>query len=364
MNLGKGSRRYGFVVSAVSAVLALVLMLPLVTARAGSVPPVVRQAYFDAVDDASKATQDKVAENLLAIVPGDDDVNRTRLHGCKIVWEGKPGSSRVLVAAFMSRDSYDKYYRENLENKEPAYILKKSLWVTVVPELQNYFVGKGKYKAAGAAADTCPPTPARLVRLLGLNPGMSYEILLEMWIDPSALFRPSADPEATDHEGQIARKNSTGDWVFPAEGTPFIKFDDTQLYMETSKSICPTCTQWTYRDWFVNRIGYIYKKGNVDDPSTWGYPWTRLGYTYDWGNKKNHVGASEFVIRLDPSKQDATVTVKLHRAVDSAKPEWKKYFRCKAGCTDEGNLSAVKLVDELEWRLSTLQNSGIPTALP
>ena len=343
MSFKKSRRQYGLALGAVSAVLAVVLVLPIVTAGAGSVPPLVRQAYFDAIDDASKATQDKVAADLLAIVPGDDAVNRERLHGCRIVWEGKPGSSRVLVAAFMSRDSYNTYYKDNLEKKEPVYILRKSLWVTVVPELQNYFVGKShyRYKSPFTVGESCPPTAARLVKLLGLNPGLSYDILLEMWVDPSVLFRPSPDPETTDHEGQIARKGSTGDWTFPAEVTPFIKLDETQLYMETSKSICSTCTQWTYKDWFVNRIGYIYEKGNVDDPSTWGYPWTRLGYTYDWGNRKNHVGASEFVIRLDPAKDNATVTVTLHRAIDSAKPEWKRYFRCRAGCTDEGNLSSV-----------------------
>jgi len=25
-------------------------------------------------------------------------------------------------------------------------------------------------------------------------------------------------------------------------------------------------------------------------------PWTGLGYTYDWGNPVNHVGASEFIL--------------------------------------------------------------------
>jgi hypothetical protein len=34
-------------------------------------------------------------------------------------------------------------------------------------------------------------------------------------------------------------------------------------------------------------------------------PWTRLGYTYDWGDSKTHIGLSEFVI-----EQNATVTVK------------------------------------------------------
>lgn len=27
------------------------------------------------------------------------------------------------------------------------------------------------------------------------------------------------------------------------------------------------------------------------------YPWTRLGYTYDWGHPTNHVGATEFILK-------------------------------------------------------------------
>ena len=30
-----------------------------------------------------------------------------------------------------------------------------------------------------------------------------------------------------------------------------------------------------------------------------GYPWTRLGYTYDWRPGSNKYGASEYVMRKD-----------------------------------------------------------------
>ena len=44
------------------------------------------------------------------------------------------------------------------------------------------------------------------------------------------------------------------------------------------------------------------------------YPWTRLGYTYDWGNPRNLVGLSEFVLRIDPNKNKGELTVKLEAA--------------------------------------------------
>ena len=42
-----------------------------------------------------------------------------------------------------------------------------------------------------------------------------------------------------------------------------------------------------------------------------GYPWTRLGYTYDWGNPKSEMGLSEFVIR-----KGATVEIRSSSSMD------------------------------------------------
>lgn len=39
-----------------------------------------------------------------------------------------------------------------------------------------------------------------------------------------------------------------------------------------------------------------------------GYPWTRLGYTYDWGNPRREIELSEFVIREPAMVQIRAVT--------------------------------------------------------
>ncbi len=44
----------------------------------------------------------------------------------------------------------------------------------------------------------------------------------------------------------------------------------------------------TYPDWLYNRTRYVNTMGATP------YPWTRLGYTYDWGSS-NQIGLSEFV---------------------------------------------------------------------
>jgi hypothetical protein len=66
-----------------------------------------------------------------------------------------------------------------------------------------------------------------------------------------------------------------------------------------------------------------------NDPNTWGYPWTRLGYSYDWGNPKNPVGLSEFVLRIDPNKNGGEITVKLENAYDCETADWPAYYRCQ-----------------------------------
>jgi hypothetical protein len=69
------------------------------------------------------------------------------------------------------------------------------------------------------------------------------------------MFRPSPDPEITDTVASLE---------FPT-GAP-----DTHV------------------QWFNARLASSY--------GTDGYPWTRLGYTYDWAPCGSEVGLSEFVV--------------------------------------------------------------------
>lgn len=283
-----------------------------------------KQVYYSALQDAANALPHKISNQLLAIVPWWDKLNNIILHQGQIQWEGNPGQSRILVVAFMSRQSYESYYMDHFKNRRNEdYVLQKSLWVTVVPELQNFFLpGAKALTHPPPPPGSCPPSPMRIIQLLGLNPVYDYDILLEMWVHPKDLFRPTPDPEVYDHEAELAYKDSLGNWIFPTDWSPFTKFDDTALHQESAWSAAST-----YRQWFSNRADTIYKVGSYDDMRQWGFPWTRLGYTYDWGSADDHFGLSEFVIRLNP-ENGGQVQVKLERAIDSASAEWDQYFRC------------------------------------
>ncbi len=279
------------------------------------------KAYYDAMIDAqSAANQKKVCRDLLAIVRGKDRVNTQKLHGGAIQRERVPGSNRVLVATFMSRQSYERYYRSNLDQHLPAYTLTKCLWVTVVPELKNYFIGK-----------ECPPNPKRVVKALGLNPAKSYEVVLEMYVDPNALFRPAPDPEITDHEATTSASEPGGAWAFQNDSNPFLAFNPSATYSDYQGA-----TPMSFRQWFAWNATSSYAMPDPQNVSTWGAPWTRLGYTYDWGKTGgNHEGVSEFILRIDPAVAGGELTVTLVRAVDVATKGWKRYFRCDAQAAAE-----------------------------
>ncbi len=308
------------------------------------VTPADAEAYVRALRDSEEATQEKVFTGLLAVVPAWDAINHSRLHGSSIRWEGEPGHSRVLVATFLDRPTYEQYYKPNLESHQETYTLQKTLWVTVVPELKNFFIKKKN------AYNRCPPSCKRVMQLLGLHPANEYDVLIEMWVDPNALFRPSPDPEITDHEAEVATKVAQDQWIFPSDLNPFLKIDDSVMFKEKQWEQGPGVS---YKKWFVNRAQTVYVNGpflDVNDPKTWGYPWTRLGYSYDWGNPKNPVGLSEFVLRIDPNKNGGEITVKLEEAYDCETPDWPAYYRCRPesgrGAMDEdGDESEISLED-------------------
>lgn len=275
------------------------------------------RAYVAALEDSRAATQEKVFKGLIAVVPGRDAVNAARLCGGGLVWEGEPGQSRVLVAAFMDRSTYETYYRQSIDERAKRYLLRKSLWVTLVPELQNAFM-RGCARDWPPKLDRCPPTPKRVARLLGLPPNKDYEILVELWVNPQDLFRPSADPEITDHEAEPAVKNEDGSWSFRSDQNPFSRIDESRLFLDRMGG-----TPVPFKTWYAE-LAERY------DPHRWDAPWTRLGYTYDWGNPRNHVGVTELIVRVDPDPAKQYVEVRLKRAIDAATAGWKQYFRCRS----------------------------------
>lgn len=98
----------------------------------------------------------------------------------------------------------------------------------------------------------------RLEQLIGLPPQKGNTHFSFLWVKPEDLFRPSRDSEITDETASL---------TFPANATA------------------------EHRSWFNENCLYSYQNHN--------YPWTGLGYTYDWLDDDIEYGLSEFVIKAN-----------------------------------------------------------------
>ena len=193
----------------------------------------LKQRYHEAVIDAEKAEPSEISKNLVAIVPSNTH----------LVWKNKTDSlnAKILVVTWTDYNGYD-------DKIAKPVTLSREIWVTTVPEVKNF------------CRRLRENVSLRLEQLLGLPPKAGKTKFVEMWVRPNDLFRPSADPEITDSEAEIEFRTPNA----------FVKVSDN------------------YRAWYTELKRRSYGEN--------GYPWTRLGYTYDWGDSHNHIGMSEFVI--------------------------------------------------------------------
>lgn len=130
--------------------------------------------------------------------------------------------------------------------------LSREVWVTPAPQLQE--VCKKVTEDAARIA--------RVNQYLGLPPATERDngrVFVEMWVKPADMFRPCPDSEIDD---------TTCGLQFPASATN------------------------AHKTWISN-----YYASSYGFWQTTHYPWTGLGYTYDWCGENTEVGASEFVVR-------------------------------------------------------------------
>lgn len=103
----------------------------------------------------------------------------------------------------------------------------------------------------------------RFAQLLGVHANEGYTRFTAFWVSPQDAVRPAF---VTDVTKQMTNDYSlvTGEW----------------------------------KEWFDANILFSYFESD--------YPWTRLGYTYDWGGAEEY-GLTEFLVR-DPSKTEIAFT--------------------------------------------------------
>ena len=96
----------------------------------------------------------------------------------------------------------------------------------------------------------------RLQQLIGLPTDKKYTHFSALWVKPSDIIRPA-------YEYDITKSQMTDSFM--------------------------TTVDKEFENWFTGNMKWSY----IDS----AYPWTRLGYTYDWADNGTEFGLSEFLIQ-------------------------------------------------------------------
>ena len=104
-------------------------------------------------------------------------------------------------------------------------------------------------------------------KLLGLPVDSRERSFVTMVVPVSAIFRPCANPDV--------------------------------IAVRCSAEI-PASASSAHKRWYAEQTAIAYRYPN-------GFPWTRLGYTYNWNDGQSEVGPAEFVVRRSTEVQVVSV---------------------------------------------------------
>lgn len=182
---------------------------------------------------------------------------------------------KTKTATVVTLTNYN-YTDEKGNNKTPfqTNVGNYYVWVTIVPEVQDV--------CRGFSSDNLN---LRLHQLLGLHPNSPFTHFVVMTVTDVQIFRPTANPDPT-----TSLPCSTTNGLIPANCGEVFPKENADLNK--------------HKVWLANQMlsSYVISESHLIPV---GYPWTRLGYTYDWKPGANKYGASEYII-----KPNSVVTIK------------------------------------------------------
>lgn len=205
----------------------------------------LKHQYKLAVMDAKNAEPWEIYKSLVAVIYYGDSMGGQG----NLTWSAdSAGNQRLLVVSWMKQNT-TQYWPVGQTFKTSSNTAYMS-WITTAPQMTD-FLKKNSFSSPSGLH-------LRIAQVLGMPPDTQNDYFVEFWVYPKNLFRPSPDPEITDPEADL---------YFPAN------------------------VSQKHRDWFLNELTSKY-----DTSTTSAFPWTRLGYTYDWATPLTPVGLSEFVV--------------------------------------------------------------------
>lgn len=137
-------------------------------------------------------------------------------------------------------------YPDSYPSGEKITIKYGDVWVFTADEVKQF----------GSKNGSTDDMLLRMEQLIGLPLQSGKTHFTTMWVNPKDLYRPSADRQIDS-------------------GTASLEFNEN--------------TDHEYIEWFKSQMAYSYYPHR--------YPWTRLGYTYDWADNGTEYGLSEYVLK-------------------------------------------------------------------
>ena len=165
-----------------------------------------------------------------------------------LIWDSS--GQRVLMVTWVDATSQVAGLPAGTASEAPVL-----LWSVPVPAIRTMLdrellkMASASQHGQGTPQQLSLDVVARTRQYLGLKPDTSYRTFVEFWASPAILTRPCEDSEV----------------------------DDTRC-MPRGRA---------------GRFPSLVPPAEYSDPA---FPFTGLGYTYDWGNPITEVGASEFVV--------------------------------------------------------------------
>lgn len=197
--------------------------------------------YLAAVMAVQSAGPEKLAPALVSLVPGSP---------------GVVFNADGTAAAMVTLTDWTGY----ADSEGQPMTLTREVWLTPVPELQDMC---RSYVAAGG---TNPGL--RSPQFLGMPPKTKPVTIVTMMVPLAGMFRPTVNPQ----------------------------IDSTAAVFDAGQVLPDDPAYPNHADWFRLQKSLAYDPANP-------YPWTRMGYTFDWGNPTNPIGSSEFVVRAGTTVQ-------------------------------------------------------------
>lgn len=163
----------------------------------------------------------------------------------------------------LTMNKYPDFYKEGEEVK----FIYGHTWTFTDKEMEEWYKNNKRNVA---------DWPLRFKQLLGITPEENYTHISAFWSDPKDIRRPAYQTDTAKQVTEDVLDGSALDGL---------------------------------SDWFCGNIVSSYYIGKTK------YPWTRLGYTYDWVDNGKEYGLTEFLVLKD-SKATVEFTKTIPEFVD------------------------------------------------